>query len=741
MAVDLPRWCDAGRRGPTGRSVDGGASVRSTGLLAAIDRLDFATGFGAVWELIRATNSYIEDSEPWKLNKAGDTAATAAVLGDCLEALRVIALLASPVIPHAAGRALEPAGPARGSRGPAPSRCGHRGHLPAGLTVEKGALALPADRDRRRGERADSSRRLPLPPADGGRRRRCRPRAGPGRGGRRVRVRRAPTSSRLARRSSWPRAIPTCVATVGLHPHDASRLDDEWDASRRSRRTPRSWPWARPGSTCTTTTRRTPRRTRRSGPRSELAHRLERTLVIHSREAWDRDVPPCSTTRARPTGPCSTASPAGRPRRCVPSSSGAYLSFSGIVTFKNADDLRAAAAVTPLERLLVETDSPYLAPCRTGAARTSRRTSAWSARLSRLRPIGRSTRSRWPRPPRRGRSSGWVRPPGRPRRRWASLPLYIPSVSRAVAAARVPPTDRPIPEPTITEPQEPSAPQPGRRSPYTRHVRRPHRLSRRHVAETVKESPARAEPHDADELAARPRRRQPSRARRPDPGLERPGRPDPPGGVAPVAGPQPAPRPDRLVAASRPDALPSVEDLLTREPWTARPSPARAEPHDANSWLPLPVDLDALPGDPRARGPSGRAAADGHDEIATGTRGLAAAPVAAGDAGRHVAPAYPSAPFVGGARGARGRNGRGWRVCAPERRRSGDTGRAARRRKAGLGRHRRRDGRGVPARAARRRRSARPRRPVSDGEAQRGVEGQRRPGLSGHTSTSTASPR
>ena len=41
---------------------------------------------------------------------------------------------------------------------------------------------------------------------------------------------------------------------------------------------------------------------------------------------------------------------------------GALLSFSGIVTFSAADDLRAAAAVCPLDRAMVETDSPYLAP-------------------------------------------------------------------------------------------------------------------------------------------------------------------------------------------------------------------------------------------------------------------------------------------------------------------------------------------------------------------------------------------
>ena len=67
-----------------------------------MDRLDYASATGAVWDLIRAANSFIEDSEPWKLHKAGDVAATAAVIGDCLEAIRIVALLASPFIPRAA---------------------------------------------------------------------------------------------------------------------------------------------------------------------------------------------------------------------------------------------------------------------------------------------------------------------------------------------------------------------------------------------------------------------------------------------------------------------------------------------------------------------------------------------------------------------------------------------------------------------------------------------------------------
>jgi TatD DNase family protein len=38
------------------------------------------------------------------------------------------------------------------------------------------------------------------------------------------------------------------------------------------------------------------------------------------------------------------------------------ISFSGIVTFKKSDDLRAAAKTVPLDRMLIETDAPYLAP-------------------------------------------------------------------------------------------------------------------------------------------------------------------------------------------------------------------------------------------------------------------------------------------------------------------------------------------------------------------------------------------
>lgn len=92
-----------------------------------------------------------------------------------------------------------------------------------------------------------------------------------------------------------------------------------------------------------------------------LAHAHDLTLVIHTRDAWDDtfDVLAAEGVPERTVFHCFTGGP-DEAARCV--DLGAMLSISGIVTFKASDDLRAAVARTPLDRLLVETDSPYLTP-------------------------------------------------------------------------------------------------------------------------------------------------------------------------------------------------------------------------------------------------------------------------------------------------------------------------------------------------------------------------------------------
>lgn len=92
-----------------------------------------------------------------------------------------------------------------------------------------------------------------------------------------------------------------------------------------------------------------------------LANAHDLALVIHTRDAWDDtfDVLAAEGVPTRTVFHCFTGG-AIEARRAL--DLGAVLSFSGIITFKTADDIRAAAALCPLDRLLVETDSPYLAP-------------------------------------------------------------------------------------------------------------------------------------------------------------------------------------------------------------------------------------------------------------------------------------------------------------------------------------------------------------------------------------------
>jgi TatD DNase family protein len=92
-----------------------------------------------------------------------------------------------------------------------------------------------------------------------------------------------------------------------------------------------------------------------------LAHARKLALVIHARDAWDDlfDVLAAEGVPERTILHCFTGGP-DELDRCL--RAGMFVSFSGIITFKSASDIRDAAARCPLDRLLVETDSPFLAP-------------------------------------------------------------------------------------------------------------------------------------------------------------------------------------------------------------------------------------------------------------------------------------------------------------------------------------------------------------------------------------------
>ena len=154
------------------------------------------------------------------------------------------------------------------------------------------------------------------------------------------------------------RILPDVWATAGVHPHEAKKgiegiedllgdpnvvavgeagLDYHYDYS--------------------------PREDQRKvfAKQVEMANKSNLPLVIHTREAWeetfkilDSEGVPKSTVFHCFTGGTIEA------KECL--ERGAYLSFSGIITFKRSESLREAASECPLDRAMIETDSPYLTP-------------------------------------------------------------------------------------------------------------------------------------------------------------------------------------------------------------------------------------------------------------------------------------------------------------------------------------------------------------------------------------------
>jgi TatD DNase family protein len=151
-------------------------------------------------------------------------------------------------------------------------------------------------------------------------------------------------------------------ATVGLHPHDASRLDDEWnDLVALARDGARVVAVGEAGFDLHYEHSPRAAQERAFATQIALARELDRALVIHTREAWDdtfRVLQEVGVPR-RTIFHCFTGGPV-EARRALDID--AYLSFSGIVSFNTANDVREAAALVPSDRLLVETDAPFLAP-------------------------------------------------------------------------------------------------------------------------------------------------------------------------------------------------------------------------------------------------------------------------------------------------------------------------------------------------------------------------------------------
>lgn len=154
---------------------------------------------------------------------------------------------------------------------------------------------------------------------------------------------------------------PQISASIGIHPHDAAKATPQtYDDMRALASHPKVVAFGEIGLDYHYDF--SPREVQREVfvEQLKLARDVDVPITIHTREAWDDTV---ALLREHWRGPgifhCFTGGPeqAGEALAL-----GFHLSYGGVLTFKTAEDVRESARITPGDRLLVETDAPYLAP-------------------------------------------------------------------------------------------------------------------------------------------------------------------------------------------------------------------------------------------------------------------------------------------------------------------------------------------------------------------------------------------
>jgi TatD DNase family protein len=157
---------------------------------------------------------------------------------------------------------------------------------------------------------------------------------------------------------------PALYATVGVHPHDASKAGGEtYRRLEQLLRNPKVLALGEIGLDYHYDF--SPREVQRDVfiEQMRIASDARKPIVIHTREAWEDTLALIEEhwahTGLRGIMHCFSGGPA-EADRCL--ALGFYLSFGGIVTFPKAVEVQEAARAAPIDRVLVETDAPYLAP-------------------------------------------------------------------------------------------------------------------------------------------------------------------------------------------------------------------------------------------------------------------------------------------------------------------------------------------------------------------------------------------
>lgn len=155
-------------------------------------------------------------------------------------------------------------------------------------------------------------------------------------------------------------AHPHFVTTVGVHPHDAAKATpDTFTRLEELLAHPKVVAIGEIGLDYHYDF--SPRDVQREvfARQVDIAGRHQKPIVIHTREAWDDTIALLKEHPATGIMHCFT----GNVEQAEQSLAlGFYISFGGVVTFPKATDLHEAARAVPLDRILIETDAPYLAP-------------------------------------------------------------------------------------------------------------------------------------------------------------------------------------------------------------------------------------------------------------------------------------------------------------------------------------------------------------------------------------------
>ena len=153
---------------------------------------------------------------------------------------------------------------------------------------------------------------------------------------------------------------PFLYATIGVHPHEAAKATEETFARMRDLAAhPKVLAIGEIGLDYHYDFSPRDVQHRVFERQLEIAAEFRKPVVIHTREAWEDTLAHMPTLPNGGVMHCFTGT-AEQAQQAL--ERGFHLGFGGVLTFPKADELRAAARITPDDRLLVETDCPYLAP-------------------------------------------------------------------------------------------------------------------------------------------------------------------------------------------------------------------------------------------------------------------------------------------------------------------------------------------------------------------------------------------